>query len=298
VSYLTFNLAGAPVVSSAVLQLTGGESPGAREASIQVGVFPVSAQFGETTINFTNAPALGTGPLATAKVVGLAAHVYSLDVTAYLKQRQAAGATSVTLAVAGLTKTLGFATFHSREASSGKPGLVLNGSATPTRRAFNATADAYVQNGSFGNTNHGSANPLLVKDAVSPFDRVAYLSFNLGSLGAGSVGTATLNLFGGIQNSDGSPLLIQVLAGSGGFNENTINFNNAPATGATLASTVVTGTTPRVYGFDLTGFVKSELAHGNSTFTLAVAGTTFTTQFFAFNSKEAASNGPQLIVTT
>jgi uncharacterized repeat protein (TIGR03803 family) len=168
----------------------------------------------------------------------------------------------------------------------------------PTSVTLGATADAYVRNGSYANTNFGSATQLLIKQAVSPDDRVAYLTFNLKGVAASSLKQATLRLFGALQTGSNPNLKINVLAvAQTGWSESTITFKNAPATGAVLGSAVVPNSTSQWYTFNLTSYLQKQLAAGKTSVSLAIVGTVDSTQIVAFNSRHASSNAPQLVVT-
>jgi hypothetical protein len=156
-----------------------------------------------------------------------------------------------------------------------------------------------VRNGSFANTNYGSAAQLLVKDAAAPYDRLAYLTFNLTGLSGTNVSRANLQLFGGLQGGSNAAFEVNVLAVSRtNWGESTITFNDAPATGAVLASAMVTNSTSRWYTFNLTNYLERQRAAGKTSVSLAIVGVTNTSQMAAFNSRHAASNAPQLVVTS
>ena len=299
-AYLKFNLAGLAPASSAVLQLYGNEVAGATEPSIAVAVYPVaSSNWSESSITFANAPVVGSTPLASVNVTGTTEKLYTFDLTSYIKQQQALGNTTVTIALRGTLFTGGMVTFDSRESATHGPQLVLNSSTPiPTPVNFAASADTYVQNGTYAGTNYGTAKQLLVKQAVAPYNRVAYLKFDLTSLTGTSIQNATLRLFGGLQGGSNPSFTVRILAVSNTtWNETTLTQNNAPATGAVLASGAIPDATSRWYTFDLTSYLNQLLATGQRLVSVAIAGTANTTEMAAFNSREATTNGPQLVVT-
>jgi hypothetical protein len=79
-------------------------------------------------------------------------------------------------------------------------------------------------------------------------------------------------------------------SGTGG-----ITWNNAPATTSAtpLATTTVTGTTSAYYDWDVTAFVRPQIQAGASQVTLVLVGDT---PLFQANSREAATNRPQLVL--
>ncbi len=165
---------------------------------------------------------------------------------------------------------------------------------TPTTTVIKATATAYVQNGSFANTNFSSSSQLLVKQAVAPYDHMSYITFNLAGLT--KVSSANLVLFGGLMNGSDPSFTIRILAVNGSFNQNTITFNNAPTTGTTISSAVIRTQTQQPYTLDLTSYIQQLVAAHATQATLAIVGTANTTEFAAFNSDLASANQPELVV--
>jgi hypothetical protein len=84
----------------------------------------------ENTATWHNRPVTDTGPLGTITVSGTIPEWYTLDVTTYMQARRAGGATEVTLILKGVTDSLPYAAFDSRETSHG-PRLVVAGGNTP-----------------------------------------------------------------------------------------------------------------------------------------------------------------------
>ncbi len=133
---------------------------------------------------------------------------------------------------------------------------------------------------------------------MAPYDRVAYVSFNLTGLASTSITSATLRLFGSLENGNDQSFAVNVLAvASGPVNQATLTFNNAPPTGAVLASSTVPNQTPQWYAFDLSSYLQQQLAAGAMQVTFAIVGTANTVQYAAFNGNAAASNQPQLVIS-
>ena len=108
-----------------------------------------------------------------------------------------------------------------------------------------------------------------------------------------------MNLFGQLNNTAATNVLTQVFAVSDtSWSETKITFNNKPAIGATaLASATIADTTPRPYSFDITAYIKAQLAAGHKVITLALEDPSITSPFVSFNSREAANNTPALVVS-
>ncbi|MEO5712828.1 MAG: hypothetical protein ABIT37_05010 [Luteolibacter sp.] len=113
----------------------------------------------------------------------------TFDVGPYLKKQQAAGVTSVTLAVrASHWLSQGYLRFSSKEGAY-PPQLLLNGGTTLT-----PTADAWVYSGAT-TTNYGSATELHAQNYYDQagYVRWSYLKFDLS--GQAAISSATLRLY-------------------------------------------------------------------------------------------------------
>jgi mannose/cellobiose epimerase-like protein (N-acyl-D-glucosamine 2-epimerase family) len=124
-SYLRFSLSGVSSVGSAILRLYGNlQEANAGGLDLQVyGVNDVS--WSETGINWNKRPAASTGVLATKNVPDSTKRWYEIDLTSYLQQRKAAGATAVTLLLRNATNSNAVTTFASDEATANQPQLVI-----------------------------------------------------------------------------------------------------------------------------------------------------------------------------
>jgi hypothetical protein len=171
--------------------------------------------------------------------------------------------------------------------------------------SLNPTADAYVQDGTSANANFGAAGTLKVETDTKTgngknFD--AYLKFNLSGINR-QIQSAKLRIYaassttGSVTTSAYSVGAVNwVESGAGG-----INWTNKPARSAsalTGASAAVTGTAFSTYELDVTNYIKSEKTAGRNTVSLALHNPSASTLFITANSREAATNKPQLIITT
>ena len=98
-------------------------------AGVNVGLFALTGGgWTENGVTWNNKPASSSTPLGPTRTVGSTAWGwYDFDVTAYLKQRKAAGATSVDLAVKATNYTATHFAFASDEAiASNRPALVVS----------------------------------------------------------------------------------------------------------------------------------------------------------------------------
>src|SRR5436190_270536 len=163
------------------------------------------------------------------------------------------------------------------------------------------TADAYVQDGSGASTNFGAVTPLKMQTdnhTNSGKNMDSYFMFDLSGVGknitvaklriyaalsaAGSVSTSAY----GVTNTS----WIEVGTGS-------ITWNNKPARNAsaiTGATVTVSGTSYVTYDLDVTSYVTTEKTAGRDLISLALHDPSTSTPFISVNSREAATNKPQL----
>ncbi|HKG55405.1 MAG TPA: DNRLRE domain-containing protein, partial [Anaerolineales bacterium] len=147
---------------------------------------------------------------------------------------------------------------------------------------FNPVADAYVA-GDVTTTNYGRSATL--KADASP-DYHSYLRFNVGDI-VGTVTNATLRLYTTSSSATGYKVS---RVNSQGWEEGTITYANAPALGALI------GSSGNFASSSWTSVNVTSLITGNGTFDVAVSTTSSTVM--NFNSRDATSNQPQLIIQT
>ncbi len=162
---------------------------------------------------------------------------------------------------------------------------------------LNPTADAHVRSGTHQNTNYGNGTTLDIKKSANPaddFNREIYLKFDLTNVT--SVQTAKLRLYG----SAGSPEVVSTdlySAANTSWTESGITWANKPATGPIMWDTRALQNSPAWHEWDVSQFLQGEKTLGRNVVTLvlrnSVASTTGT---IAFNSRQHASNRPQLVI--
>src|SRR5262249_19092891 len=74
--------------------------------------------------------------------------------------------------------------------------------------------------------------------------------------------------------------------------------NNRPPEGSLLTTTMITNSTDAWYQWDITSYVQSELAAGRHVIAIALKNTSVTPNQAHFNSRQAGSNKPVVVVTT
>lgn len=148
--------------------------------------------------------------------------------------------------------------------------------------SFTPVADAYVYETN-PTTNYGTSTVLRADG--SPIMR-SYLRFNIQGL-SGTVTRVTLRVFANSASSLGYDIGNVT---NNTWTESTITYNNAPAIGSSVGSSGAFGA-----GVWTTVDVTS-LVTGNGTLNLGLYTTSFTA--ISFNSRQATTNVPQLIVET
>jgi len=166
---------------------------------------------------------------------------------------------------------------HSAESGA----VVVSTPDIPSSLTFDAQADAYVHE-SHPTSNYGSSNSLRV-DALP--DERSYLRFDVQGLGGSSIVQARLLIFVNTSASQGLDLWA---INDNSWDENTINYANAPTIGGLLASSgsIISGSWVE---FDVTSFVTGEGA-----FSFSI--TDPSTPAVRMSSRESNSNTPQLIL--
>jgi hypothetical protein len=166
---------------------------------------------------------------------------------------------------------------------------------TATTSTFSPLADAYVLSTST-TTNFGSAADLRSKRS----NLESYLKFDLNSVATETVVSAKLRLTGQLNDTSGVNVTTQVFSVSSvSWTETGITWANKPSSGSTaLAGTIITDNLPNVYEWDVTAYVKTETNAERNTISLAVKNPATSTPYAVFNSREATSNPPELVVVT
>jgi hypothetical protein len=127
-AYLRFDLAGVPSadqINSAFVQVVGRQRDNV-VSGVPVGLYAVSpAGWTESGLTWNNRPSPTGGPLMTANII-TGELTYLFNVTEYLRQQKAAGATAVAFALRATEVSEGWASFYSDEAGSNRPELVIN----------------------------------------------------------------------------------------------------------------------------------------------------------------------------
>lgn len=178
--------------------------------------------------------------------------------------------------------------------SSDSAGVVYRVNVAAQRRS--PTADTYVRAGASGSTNFGAQPTLLVKKGVSADNTSrSYLTFDVGELGEFS--HATLRLFGRVASAVTPAIDVTIYAVyDTTWAERTVTWNTRPDLGAALGRQLLVGTAPQWFEVDVTAFVRAQRAAAAVAVTFALRSLTHTSAAAVFNSKDAASGQPQLVI--
>jgi glucose/arabinose dehydrogenase len=169
---------------------------------------------------------------------------------------------------------------------------------TTTVSTLSPLADAYVIGGK--NTNYGAASTLVSqKNSTLSKTYETYLKFDISTFNT-TITSAVLRLNGKLNSTSTSLIPVQAYnVTNTTWLENTISWYNKPTAQTTvLATTSVSGTTSQYYQWDLTQHIKNLRSSGITKLTLKLINTNSTSNQVVFNSKEATSNKPQLVVTS
>jgi hypothetical protein len=232
------------------------------------------------------------------------AEIDGADVTGALTMLNTGGwQTWKTLSRSGVSLAAGDHVLRLKMDANGASGSVGNfnwikltaAGSTETTTIVNTTS-AYVQDGANANTNFGSATQLLLKKSTSGYNRESYLKFDLS--GVSTISSAKLRLFGNV--SDASSVALALFgSGNTSWSESTVTWNTKPVTGSQIGSATISGSTAKWYEIDLTSYLKAEKAAGHALVTIVIKSNTSSTgPYVAFNSDDAASNRPELTITS
>lgn len=172
-----------------------------------------------------------------------------------------------------------------------------SGGPIPPSVSYEPIADSYVRDGAYAGTNYGTEATMMVKADASGYARKSYVKFNYGTFGGSSAASAKVKVYVPAVNTDASRTVKLYGTADESWSETGITWNNAPA-GTTLIGSVVIGNTVGTwYEFDVTSYINSQMSDKLVSFLLVKEGAASSKGDVSFNTKEAASNKPQLVLT-
>lgn len=156
------------------------------------------------------------------------------------------------------------------------------------------SADATVRNGSFSAINFGNDTSLLIKGSTAnSYLRATYLKFSLANVDV--VNSATLSLYG--RNIDNATAISLSSFGidDDSWLETGLTYSNAPAPMTAISSTTIVDNQLKRIDFDVTAFVKAQVAGDkNASFLIKDVSNKSTT--VQFQSRESSANRPMLVI--
>ena len=163
-------------------------------------------------------------------------------------------------------------------------------------RTLSPVADTYVRAGAYASRNFGDKPTLLAKKGLAPDNtRRSYLAFDVASVG--TFQRATLRLFGRVSNGSTPAITTTVYAVSEtAWDERTVTWNTRPALGRVLGRLTIDGGAAGWLDLDITKFVASERAAGHDVIAVALRSVVHSSASASFNSREARSGQPRLVI--
>lgn len=159
------------------------------------------------------------------------------------------------------------------------------------------TDDAYVRGGSYQYTNFGSETELQTKNESNlTWTRKSYLKFDFGSFTDSTVASALLSVEVVSCGTDATRTITLYGTNDENWSEDTITWSNAPNDDTVIDSQVMDDTVGTVYYFDVTNYVINNMDDKVVSFLLINEGPTSSQSHVIFNSKEAGSGKPTLIL--
>ncbi len=164
------------------------------------------------------------------------------------------------------------------------------------------TQDAYVRDGANATITHGTTDPTLLMAKVNPTattgnNRESYLLFDASAI-TGTVHSVELKVYGKVDLTTTATIPVGVFSvANTSWTENAITWNNKPATGSTaLATANVSSAAFNYVSWDLTNYVRNEIAAGRKIIALSLKAGQASDSRILFNSAESGNNPPQLVI--
>jgi hypothetical protein len=159
-------------------------------------------------------------------------------------------------------------------------------------------ADAYIRHGNFLNTNFGTSPTLEVKYSSSSVAaiRASYLKFQLPM--QTSITSAKLRVYGHNHENTTNISVHAYGVNNDSWTESGIIKSNAPAASTPLLGFAAVNDVYQYYEIDVTSYIKAQQQAGESIVSLLLNDPNKQNIRVFFNSKEAVSNPPQLVIQT
>ena len=169
--------------------------------------------------------------------------------------------------------------------------VTVNSTATTT--TLNPSADADIYQGGSTN-NYGTATTLRTKcTSGSTVTRKTYMKFDLASAGFSSISNAKVRLYCSALDGTYNVTAYQQITDS--WTETGLTWATAPTLGTAIVAVSINGTA-KYFEWDVTSYVNSQNS-GDKVVSICFADAGTAGLLATFNSKEVATNKPELVVT-
>jgi endoglucanase len=163
--------------------------------------------------------------------------------------------------------------------------------------------DAYVRDGANATLVHGVIDSTFLMTKVNPTttstgnNRESYLLFDANNV-SGIINSVKLKVYGKVDLTTIITIPVGVYSvANTGWTENSLTWNNKPAAGATaLASADISSAAYNYAIWDITNYVRSEMAAGRKLIALSLKSLASNDGRILFNSAETGNNPPQLVI--
>jgi endoglucanase len=162
--------------------------------------------------------------------------------------------------------------------------------------------DAYVRDGANATLVHGVTDSTLLMTKINPTtttgnNRESYLLFDANSV-TGTINSVKLKVYGKVDQTAVASIPVGVFSvANTSWTENSLTWNNKPATGSTaLASADIPSAAYSYAIWDVTSYVRSEITAGRKLIALSLKSLASNDSRIFFNSAETGNNPPQLVI--
>lgn len=165
---------------------------------------------------------------------------------------------------------------------------------------LNPTADAHVTAGT-PTTNYGASTTLQVQNAAG-LNSETYMTFDVAGI-LGNISTAKLRLYGALSDASATNVVTSIYSVTNPTwletGTNSLTWNTKPVSSpGPIATVTVVDNISGWYEIDVSSFIIAEKNAGRNVLGLALKDAAVTNPAAIFNSREATTNKPELVVTT
>jgi acid phosphatase len=181
------------------------------------------------------------------------------------------------------------------QAATARPIDMIWGSPAERTTRLAPEADAFVFDDAPAG-NYGRSPELYAKSStVAGVNRDAYFKFDVSSLAADTLGSVRLRFKASLSAQTRVATSLFAVADTG-WSETGITWDNRPAMGPAVGTTAFSSSLSLWYEIDLTAYVKARREAGHDVISLALHNTENSAAKATINSREAASDRPELVV--